>query len=58
MTSAMRLSRYTKTPISYFLKQPIDIFIAWIQTMNKEIERENQAIEKSKEEAKKKRKKK
>ena len=52
----MRLARYTKTPISYFLKQPIDSFVAWIKTMNKEIERENEGIKKAQEEAKRKRK--
>jgi hypothetical protein len=33
----MRLSKYTKSPIDYFLEQPIGDFYAWVKTMNDEI---------------------
>lgn len=33
----MRLSKYTKSPIEYFLEQPIGDFYAWVKTMNDEI---------------------
>jgi len=40
-TSAMRLSKYTKSPIEFFLEEQIEDFYAWVQTMNKEIDTEN-----------------
>lgn len=33
----MRLSKYTKSPIDYFLEQPIGDFYDWVKTMNREI---------------------
>ena len=37
----MRLSKYTKSPIDFFLEEQIGDFYAWVQTMNKEIDIEN-----------------
>lgn len=37
----MRLSKYTKSPIEFFLEEQIEDFYAWVQTMNKEIDTEN-----------------
>ncbi|WP_157868799.1 MULTISPECIES: hypothetical protein [Megasphaera] len=44
----MRLAKYTKTPIGWFLEQPIGDFHAWIQVMNEEVDREKEEIEKAK----------
>lgn len=40
----MRLAKYTKTPISFFLELPIGEFYDWVGTMNREIELENKTI--------------
>jgi hypothetical protein len=37
----MRLSKYTKTPIEFYLEEPIGEFYAWVKTMNSEIDLEN-----------------
>nr|DAV63504.1 MAG TPA: hypothetical protein [Caudoviricetes sp.] len=44
----MRLAKYTKTPIGWFLEQQIGDFHAWIQVMNEEVDREKEEIEKVK----------
>ena len=44
----MRLAKYTKTPIGYFMEMPIDEFYEWVQVMNAEIKRENKELEKIK----------
>ena len=36
----MRLSKYTKSPIDFFLEEQIGDFYAWVKTMNREIEME------------------
>lgn len=46
--SAMRLAKYTKTPIGWFLDQPIGDFYEWIQVMNEEVEREEEEMKKAK----------
>lgn len=33
----MRLSKYTKSPIDFFLEQPIGDFYEWVKTMNKDV---------------------
>ena len=44
----MSLAKYTKTPIGWFLEQPIGDFHEWIQVMNEEVEREEEEMEKAK----------
>ncbi len=44
----MRLAKYTKTPINYFLDLPLDEFHEWIKITNAEIKRESKEIEKIK----------
>ena len=44
----MRLAKYTKTPISYFMDLPLDEFYEWIKVTNEEIKRENKELEKLK----------
>ncbi|MCI7200889.1 MULTISPECIES: hypothetical protein [Megasphaera] len=44
----MRLAKYTKTPIGWFLDQPIGDFYEWIQVMNEEVEREEEEMKKAK----------
>ena len=39
----MRLSKYTKSPIDFFLEEQIGDFYAWVQTMNNEIRLEDEA---------------
>lgn len=51
----MRLSKYTKSPIDYFLEQPIGDFYDWVQTMNREIDLERQMQKRAAAEAKAKR---
>jgi hypothetical protein len=43
--SALRLAKYSNTPIGYFMEMPIGEFYAWIKVMNAEIERENKEVE-------------
>lgn len=42
--SALRLAKYTNTPVYYYLSLDIEEFCIWVQTVNKEIEAENKAI--------------
>ena len=51
----MRLSKYTKSPIGFFLDLPMDDFYEWVQTMNKEIEMERRMQKRAAAEAKAKR---
>ena len=44
----MRLAKYTKTPVNYFLDLPLDEFHEWIKLINSEIKRENKELEKLK----------
>lgn len=44
----MRLAKYTKTPIGWFLDQSIGDFYEWIQVMNEEVEREEEEMKKAK----------
>ena len=44
----MRLAKYTKTPISYFMDLPLDEFYEWIKIMNEEIKREDKEQDKLK----------
>ena len=41
-TSALRLAKYSKSPIDYFLELSIGDFYAWVQTMNEEIDIERE----------------
>ncbi len=54
-TSAIRLSKYTKSPINFFLEEQIGDFYAWVKTMNKEIEMERATQKRAAAEAKAKR---
>ena len=44
----MRLAKYTKTPINFFLDLPPHEFYEWVKVMNDEIKRENKELEKLK----------
>ena len=44
----MRLAKYTKTPVGYYLELPIGEFYEWIKVMNAEIKRETRELEKIK----------
>ena len=50
--SALRLAKYTHTPIGFFLRLPIDEFYEWIAVMNGEIQREEKEIKESMDDAK------
>ena len=41
----MRLSKYTKSPIDFFLEQPIGDFYEWVKTMNKDVDLERKMQE-------------
>ena len=41
----MRLSKYTKTPIGFFLELPVGEFVEGVKTMNEEIRMENKMME-------------
>lgn len=51
----MRLSKYTKSPIDFFLEQPIGDFYAWVKTMNDEIDLERKMQKRAEAEARAKR---
>ena len=38
--SALRLAKYSKSPVGYFLELPIGDFYEWVKVMNEEMERE------------------
>lgn len=44
----MRMAKYSRTPISYFLNLTPDEFYEWVEVMNAEIKRENKELEKLK----------
>lgn len=41
MGSALRMAKYSVTPVSYFLELPISDFCRWIEVINAEIKAEN-----------------
>lgn len=43
----MRLSKYTKSPIDFFLEQPIGDFYEWVKTMNKDVDLERKMQERA-----------
>jgi hypothetical protein len=43
--SALRLAKYSNTPIGWFLELPMGEFYAWIKVMNAEVDRENKETE-------------
>ncbi len=51
----MRLSKYTKTPIDFFLGLSMGEFYEWVKTMNKEIDMERRMQKRAMAEAKAKR---
>ena len=40
------MSKYSKTPIGFFLDLPIGEFYAWVRVNNEEIKREDEAVKK------------
>lgn len=45
--NALRLARYTKTPLNFFLGLPADEFIAWIEEVRKEQKAEQAEYDKA-----------
>ena len=46
--SALRMAKYSNSSMDYFMEMPIREFQAWVETVNAEIEREQEAIKKQK----------
>lgn len=44
--NALRLARYTKTPLNFFLDLPVDEFIDWIEEVRKEQKAEQEEYDK------------
>jgi hypothetical protein len=45
--SALRLAKYSNTPIGWFLELPVGEFYAWMEVIGSEIKRENDEIDKA-----------
>lgn len=46
--SCLRLAKYSQSPLEFFLEMPLSDLCGWIETVNNEIEAEEEAGEKQK----------
>lgn len=46
--SCLRLAKYSQSPLEFFLEMPSSDLCGWIETVNNEIEAEEEACEKQK----------
>lgn len=46
--SCLRLAKYSQSPLEFFLEMPLSDLCGWIETVNNEIEAEEEACEKQK----------
>lgn len=46
--SCLRLAKYSQSPMEFFLEMPLSDLCGWIETVNNEIEAEEEACEKQK----------
>lgn len=46
--SCLRLAKYSQSPLEFFLEMPVTDLCGWIETVNREIEAEEDACSKTK----------